>query len=109
MTCASTSPRTIAQKLQLTFGGQLDGEAPQRARERVAQRAPDEQRVDDLDAEIAALEPVAQLDRDVHAILAGRGEAHRLRARQPLVLDLHVLAVAGRVARDALEHAPAPP
>src|SRR3954451_790554 len=106
--CAATSPRTIAQKLQLTLGGQLDGEAAQGARERVAQRAADEQRVDDLDAGIAALELVAQLERDVHALLPGGGEAHRLRAGQALVLDLDVLAVARRVAGDTLQHATAP-
>src|SRR4051812_37147899 len=80
--------------------------AAQRAPQRVAQRATDEQQVGDEEQWALALEVVLELELDDHPVALG-AEGDPLTARELLVLDLGLLTPARLVAEHALEH-PAP-
>ena len=80
------------------FSCHLGAEAPQRALQRLALRAADEQQVDERHPGPLLLERVVELERDDHARL-GRREAHALGAADLLVLDGERLALARDVAR----------
>src|SRR4051794_39452651 len=86
---------------------QLRGEAPQRALERLALRAADEQQVERAELAAALLELVVELERDRHA-LGMRDEGDALRAADLLVLHRERLPDARLVGGDLLEDAPAP-
>src|SRR3954465_13748700 len=86
---------------------QLRGEAPQRALERLALRAADEQQVERAELAAALLELVVELERDRHA-LGMRDEGDALRAADPHVLNRERLPDARLVGGDLLEDAPAP-
>src|SRR3954452_3236961 len=85
---------------------QLDGEAPQRALERLPLRPADEHEVDHGQEALALLELVVELERDLHAALVRR-EDDALGAADLLVLDPDGLPAARLVGHHALDHAAA--
>src|SRR6478672_1387699 len=91
----------------LAFSRHLDPEAAQRAGQRLALRAADEQQVHDRHAGPRLLELVGQLEHDGDPVVVGC-EGDPLAAAQLVVLDGDGLAVARRVRDDALLDAPAP-
>src|SRR4051812_29672266 len=90
----------------VALGSQLRGEAPQRALDRLALRAADEQQVERAELAARLLELVVELERDRHALRV-RDEAHALHAADLLVLDRERLADARLIGGDLLEHAAA--
>src|SRR4051812_6954237 len=85
-TAALKTNMSLSLFVQLAVGLDLDGQLAQRAAQRLAQLAADEEQVDEPHR---VLQLVLQLQRDA----PGR-EAHALGARQLGVLDLDVLALA---------------
>src|SRR5262245_36240790 len=98
------APARGSERVQIARA--LVREAPQRAAQRVVDRAPDEQPVDRRRERIGTLERVGERQRHAGVVAVG-AEADLLGAAQPLVLDLQRLAGALLERGDPLEHAPA--
>src|SRR5689334_20235695 len=97
---------TLASAAELTLRCELGVEAPQRAPQRVRLGAADEEEVHDRREQVAVLQAVLELQRDLHRVRL-RLECDALGALQAGVLDGQALTHAHLVREHGLRHAPA--